>query len=95
MIEVQLPDHPLFFIRTLFYCLKIVGLAATLLKVEMIAIEALVALLAASGAVTAQQIVRDPVAAGPPLELVHLYYDEWPTGKAVCFYHRFTRITLL
>ncbi|EXJ83668.1 hypothetical protein A1O1_07292 [Capronia coronata CBS 617.96] len=35
------------------------------------------------GVVAAQQPVRDPVAAGPPLELVHLYYDEWPTGIAV------------
>ncbi|KAL2394571.1 hypothetical protein ABEF93_001724 [Exophiala dermatitidis] len=32
---------------------------------------------------TCQQVVQDPVTAGPALELVHLYYDEWPTGIAV------------
>lgn len=31
---------------------------------------------------TCQQVVQDPVTAGPALELVHLYYDEWPTGKS-------------
>ncbi|KAF2661231.1 major royal jelly protein [Lophiostoma macrostomum CBS 122681] len=30
-----------------------------------------------------QQIVSDPLTAGPPLEVVHLYYDEWPTGISV------------
>ncbi|KAF2083245.1 hypothetical protein K490DRAFT_70000 [Saccharata proteae CBS 121410] len=31
----------------------------------------------------AQNLVTDPGVAGPPLELVHVYYDEWPTGIAV------------
>lgn len=29
---------------------------------------------------SAQQLAQDPTVRGPPLELVHLYYDEWPTG---------------
>jgi hypothetical protein len=28
----------------------------------------------------AQQLLRDPGIAGPPLEIVHLYNDQWPTG---------------
>lgn len=35
-----------------------------------------VSLLSAS----AQQLSRDPGVYGPPLELVHLYGDEFPTG---------------
>jgi len=31
---------------------------------------------------TAQQILRDPGVAGPPLEIVHLYNDQWPTGTS-------------
>lgn len=31
----------------------------------------------------AQQLLRDPGTAGPPLELVHLYNDQWPTGITV------------
>ena len=31
----------------------------------------------------AAQVISDPGVYGPPLELVHLYYDEWPTGVAV------------
>lgn len=27
--------------------------------------------------------IRDPGVYGPPIELVHLYYDEFPTGIAV------------
>ena len=27
-------------------------------------------------------IYRDPLTYGPELELVHLYYDEFPTGNA-------------
>lgn len=27
------------------------------------------------------QLVIDPLTYGPELELVHLYYDEFPTGK--------------
>ncbi|KIW70020.1 hypothetical protein PV04_02331 [Phialophora macrospora] len=41
------------------------------------------AVLAVFGAVTSQQPSRDQVGTGPPLELVHLYFDEWPTGVAV------------
>ena len=36
--------------------------------------------------ITAQQdpgLLADPGTAGPQAELVHLYYDEWPTGIAV------------
>ncbi|EMC96044.1 hypothetical protein BAUCODRAFT_514583 [Baudoinia panamericana UAMH 10762] len=29
------------------------------------------------------QLIRDPGVYGPPLELVHLYYDQFPTGIAV------------
>jgi hypothetical protein len=29
---------------------------------------------------SAQQLICDPGVAGPPLELVHLFYDQWPTG---------------
>jgi hypothetical protein len=28
----------------------------------------------------AQQLISDPGVKGPPLELVHLYNDQWPTG---------------
>ena len=28
----------------------------------------------------AQNILADPGVSGPPVEIVHLYYDEWPTG---------------
>jgi hypothetical protein len=31
-------------------------------------------------AVGAQQVPQDPGRSGPEPELVHLYYDEWPTG---------------
>lgn len=33
--------------------------------------------------VSSQQLIQDPGRAGPALEVVHLYYDEWPTGIAV------------
>ncbi|OAL00724.1 major royal jelly protein [Phaeosphaeriaceae sp. SRC1lsM3a] len=32
---------------------------------------------------SAQQLLRDPGLAGPPLEIVHLYNDQWPTGITV------------
>ncbi|KAF1837304.1 major royal jelly protein [Decorospora gaudefroyi] len=32
---------------------------------------------------SAQQIRSDPGVAGPPLEIVHLYNDQWPTGITV------------
>ncbi|KAF2133278.1 major royal jelly protein [Dothidotthia symphoricarpi CBS 119687] len=31
----------------------------------------------------AQQLLRDPGIAGPPLEIAHLYNDQWPTGITV------------
>lgn len=31
----------------------------------------------------ASQVMSDPLTYGPELELVHLYYDEFPTGIAV------------
>lgn len=31
----------------------------------------------------AQKILSDPGTYGPQLEIVHLYQDEWPTGKTV------------
>ena len=30
--------------------------------------------------VLAQQVAQDPGVFGPPLERVHSYFDEWPTG---------------
>lgn len=30
---------------------------------------------------TGQDVATDPGVAGPPLEIVHLYYDQWPTGE--------------
>jgi hypothetical protein len=35
----------------------------------------------------AQQLLRDPGIAGPPLELVHLYNDQWPTGTLLLLYN--------
>ncbi|KAF2147358.1 uncharacterized protein K452DRAFT_348110 [Aplosporella prunicola CBS 121167] len=43
----------------------------------------LAALVCLLGLGSAQDLISDPGTAGPPLELVHLYYDEWPTGIAV------------
>ncbi|KAF2997655.1 hypothetical protein E8E13_005514 [Curvularia kusanoi] len=34
-------------------------------------------------ALSTAQVIADPGAAGGPLELVHLYYDQWPTGITV------------
>lgn len=31
--------------------------------------------------VSAQQLLSDPGTSGPQVEVVHLYYDEWPTGS--------------
>ena len=31
------------------------------------------------------QIISDPGVYGPPLEIVHLYNDEWPTGASIAF----------
>lgn len=41
------------------------------------------ALAGALAACNAQQLITDPGVYGPKLELVHLYYDEFPTGIAV------------
>ncbi|KAF2204823.1 major royal jelly protein [Delitschia confertaspora ATCC 74209] len=32
---------------------------------------------------SSSQVITDPGVSGPPLELIHLYYDEWPTGITV------------
>tara|TARA_R110002003_G_scaffold44_7_gene3251 strand:- start:9744 stop:10937 length:1194 start_codon:yes stop_codon:yes gene_type:complete len=40
---------------------------------------------------SAQQLLRDPGVAGPPLEIVHLYNDQWPTGT---FFLRASHSTL-
>jgi hypothetical protein len=34
-------------------------------------------------ALTSAQVISDPGALGGPLEVVHLYYDQWPTGITV------------
>ena len=49
----------------------------------MFSTQVLVAVLSASFPAFAQQVLSDPGTAGPPLEIVHLYEDEWPTGIAV------------
>lgn len=38
--------------------------------------------------VFAQQDPQDPGVAGPALEVVHRYYDQWPTGKQKLFHNR-------
>ena len=40
----------------------------------------------------ASQLISDPLVNGPALELVHLYYDEFPTGKVK--FHRLRRMLL-
>lgn len=35
------------------------------------------------GALNAAQLITDSGVYGPALELVHLYYDEFPTGKSL------------
>lgn len=51
--------------------------------------------------VGAQQTLRDPGVAGPDIELMHEYFDEWPTGKYSCLsvfitflFHLSSRISL-
>lgn len=41
----------------------------------------IIAAVCAWQAVSAQQVSRDPIGVGPTPELMHLYYDEWPTGR--------------
>jgi hypothetical protein len=41
----------------------------------------LVAVSALLPALSSAQVISDPGAAGGPLEVVHLYNDQWPTGK--------------
>jgi len=41
------------------------------------------ALLGLSIAANGQKLASDPGTRGPPLEIVHLYYDQFPTGIAV------------
>ncbi|PSK46373.1 Pentatricopeptide repeat-containing protein 2, mitochondrial [Elsinoe australis] len=43
----------------------------------------LLATAAVAATTSAQQIITDSGRAGPPLELVHLFNDQWPTGIAV------------
>lgn len=43
----------------------------------------LLAIAAVAATTSAQQIITDSGRAGPPLELVHLFNDQWPTGIAV------------
>lgn len=43
----------------------------------------IVALFSAASCVSAQQIAQDAGVRGPPLEIVHLYYNQFPTGVAV------------
>ena len=36
-----------------------------------------------------QTILSDPGTAGPEVEIVHLYQDEWPTGELLSIGHIF------
>ncbi|KIV77490.1 hypothetical protein PV11_09280 [Exophiala sideris] len=46
-------------------------------------LDTIAALVSAASYVSAQQIAQDPGVRGPPLEIVHLYYNEFPTAVAV------------
>lgn len=50
----------------------------------MTRIAPLVAALVASTVAQQQDpgVIRDPGTYGPQVEIAHLYYDQWPTGKA-------------
>lgn len=48
---------------------------------KMLSASILIALLVP--ALSSAQIIKDPGVYGPPLEVVHLYNDQWPTGSAV------------
>ena len=41
---------------------------------------AIVTAVGIAGSVSSQQIAQDPGRSGVPIELVHLYYDEYPQG---------------
>ncbi len=41
---------------------------------------AIVAAVSVAGSAYSQQIAQDPGRSGVPIELVHLYYDEYPQG---------------
>ncbi|PVI07376.1 major royal jelly protein [Periconia macrospinosa] len=47
----------------------------------MFLVTLLVASLSLAKPSVGQKLVQDPGVAGPPIELVHLYNDQWPTGK--------------
>ena len=32
--------------------------------------------------ISGQEVASDPGVYGPPLEIVHLYYDQFPTGRS-------------
>lgn len=44
--------------------------------------------LLAHAALDASQLVTDPLTYGPEIELVHLYYDEFPTGTGDSSYYQ-------
>lgn len=37
-----------------------------------------------TSAVMGQEILSDPGTLGPALEVIHLFYDQWPTGQFLC-----------
>jgi hypothetical protein len=39
------------------------------------------ALLSVLSVSSSAQVISDPGVSGPPLEIIHLYNDQWPTGK--------------
>lgn len=45
--------------------------------------------------VLTQQVQQDPREAGPSLEPVHYYYDEWPTGERAVEPTHLSRLTVL
>lgn len=45
-------------------------------------IDAIAAVVSIVGSVHSQQIPQDPGRSGVPIEIVHLYNDEYPQGKA-------------
>jgi len=49
----------------------------------MIKFTSLAALACAASSTVGQHIAQDPGVVGPPLEIVHLFYDQFPTGVAV------------
>jgi hypothetical protein len=50
---------------------------------KTLALATLAAVTSAVRTQDASHLIKDPLVYGPELELVHLYYDEFPTGIAV------------